>query len=83
MTGFRIIVFADIRNFLAIKKQIKQSSGENSLEMRNFSCNTLIVAKRWLTKTVEVSQVYQSYEASHAKTETSEITSLWDMGGKY
>ena len=83
LTGFRIIVFADIRNFLAIKKQIKQSRGENSLELRNVSCNTLIVAKRWLTKTVEVSQVYQSYEASHAKTEMSEITSLWDMGGKY
>ena len=83
MTGFRNIVFAEIRNVLAIKKQIKQRSGENSLELRTVSCNTLVVAKRWLTKTVEVSQVYQSYEASHAKTEMSEITSLWDMGGKY
>ena len=68
--------------FCAIKKQVKQSSGENSLELRNLSCNTLIVAKHWLTKTVEVSQVYQSYEVSHSKTEMSEITSLWDMGGK-
>ena len=53
------------------------------MELRNVTYNTLILAKHWLTKTIEVSQVYQSYEASHAKTEMSGIRSLWDMGGKY
>ena len=53
------------------------------MELRNVTYNTLILAKHWLTKTIAVSQVYQSYEASHAKTEMSGIRSLWDMGGKY
>ena len=53
------------------------------MKLRNVTYNTLILAKHWLTKTIAVSQVYQSYEASHAKTEMSGIRSLWDMGGKY
>ena len=82
MTEFNIVIFADISNFLAIKKQIKWSSVENSLEFWNVSFNTLVAENHWISKIIKDSQAYQRYEAYHVKVKLCKVTSLWEKGGK-